>query len=161
MKAKLCIVLLLGMVLLVACRPAANLLPTAEPTLTPQPATATRTSAPSQTPLPSQTSTQTLTAQPTPLTDFSTVRVINITVMTHYQCLITLETKDPIRGNYHGVVAGIDPYPCTQLAQYPNRLYCVGKLASQDGKVNFKLYEQSNPLIPVYSADLLMPRIVP
>jgi hypothetical protein len=114
-----------------ACAAPAQALPTATqasirtelPSATPLPSDTPR---PTFTPTVTPTATVTLTPTPTPDPGLAQAKLVGLAWMQGYNMLLSFNFPGPVQADAYLVTLEDHPYPCQVLAQYPNRLYCIG-----------------------------------
>jgi hypothetical protein len=114
-----------------ACAAPAQALPTATqaiirtilPSTTPRPSDTPR---PTFTAPASPTATVTPTPTPTPDQGLAQAKLVGLAWMQDYNMLLSFDFPGPVQADAYRVTLEDHPYPCQILAQYPNRLYCIG-----------------------------------
>jgi hypothetical protein len=137
--------LLLVSILTAGCAPA----PTPAPTATAQ-ATATQTPTElptvTDTPLPTATALPTRTPAPTstpiPPNELADAHFLTSGFLDGWRYFITIESPNPITGEYTAVMGENKEYTCEVMNQFPKRLYCIGRLAKVDDYVPYVVFEK-------------------
>jgi hypothetical protein len=87
------------------------------------------------------TLTETPTATPVKIADWSSAEFYTGGALAHWQYFIALQFDGNITGEYYAVVDKNKDYKCTILTLYPNRLYCDGPQAAFMDFVKFEVFD--------------------
>lgn len=92
---------------------------------------------------------------PSLVTNIHQVKVVALSFLEFNQFMITLQTPEPIVGEYSAKV-GDTLFECLSIPPHPNLLYCIGPRPPYDTIVNFKLFSQGD-VQPIYETDIRVP----
>lgn len=157
---------LLSLLILSACAGPAPA-PTLAPSATPPRETATRaptfTPFPTETPQPTLTPTITATVPPTitptltPDASLAEIKLIGLAwMMPQYDMLLSFQFPSAVDPSKYRVTLEDKEYKCQVLAQFPNRLYCIGQGAKVLTTATIRLYQVGSSK-PAYEKDYWIP----
>ncbi len=130
----------------------ASPVPVAARTMTPRPTLPAPTLAPTWAPTATAAPSATL---PSAIT-LSGAKVISVSYLPKYRCLITLQTDHELAGKFYARVDTYKEYACQILPQHPNRLYCHGPLGGYEDDVFLQVYAEGIKT-PVFEKEVYIP----
>jgi hypothetical protein len=152
--------LILSGIVLTGCQtatPSPTSTPTAAWTETPTPTeTSTPTSTATITETPTPTLTPTGTDTPTPPNELLGAKYFTSGYLSRWRFFIAIEAQAPVTGKYYMTVEDNKNYICEVQTQYPNRLYCSGRLAVIDDYADYVIYDASTDRV-VYKDRIFIP----
>lgn len=132
---------------------------TARVQLTPSPTGIPSTSTPEATPTPTPVTPATQTPSLAATSDpaLAEVRLLGLSWQPGYNLLLSINFAAPVDPNaYRVVIEGKEEYRCQVLAQYPNRLYCIGRGRNVYDRITVTIYPAGEDS-PVFEDRIYVP----
>ncbi len=130
----------------------------AQATLTASPLPPTQTPTPTETPEPSATPTSTAIPSATPDPALAEVKLLGLSwLQPGYKLLLSINFPGPVDPkNYRVLIEEEEEYECQVLAQYPNRLYCLGRGRNVYGRILVQIFPAGSDL-PGFEGKISVP----